>query len=165
MTQLREELALITAKTLEHYSERAADFWEGTREHDVKQNIQALLRHIRGGTPLRILDFGCGPGRDLAAFRSLGHEPIGLEGMAGDADSEDARAALPGLQHPLESHRVVLGHVRAHDRDHVGVREVLLEGRGAAATAAALPHGPPVRSSGPGSVCDSDLGFRGAVQR
>jgi SAM-dependent methyltransferase len=46
----------------------------------VKQNIEALLRHIRGAPPLRILDFGCGPGRDLAAFRALGHEPIGLEG-------------------------------------------------------------------------------------
>src|SRR5438105_6567805 len=80
MTRLREDLALITAKTLEHYNERAADFWEGTRDHDVKQNIEALLRHIRGAPPLRILDFGCGPGRDLAAFRALGHEPIGLEG-------------------------------------------------------------------------------------
>ena len=79
MTQLREELALITAKTLKHYNERAAEFWEGTRDHDVKQNVEALLRHIRGSPPLRILDFGCGPGRDLAAFRALGHEPIGLE--------------------------------------------------------------------------------------
>src|SRR3954468_9514201 len=76
----RQDLALITAKTLEHYNERAADFWEGTRDHDVKQNIEALLRHIRGAPPFGILDFGCGPGRDLAAFRSLAHEPIGLEG-------------------------------------------------------------------------------------
>src|SRR3981081_3817624 len=80
MTQLLDDLALITAKTLEHTNERAAEFWEGTRAHDVKQNIEALLRHIRGAPPLRILDFGCGPGRDLAAFRSLGHQPIGLEG-------------------------------------------------------------------------------------
>jgi SAM-dependent methyltransferase len=80
MTLLLEDLALITAKTLEHYNERAAEFWEGTRDHDVKQNIEALLRHIRGAPPLRILDLGCGPGRDLAAFRALGHEPIGLEG-------------------------------------------------------------------------------------
>jgi SAM-dependent methyltransferase len=80
MTQLLDDLAFITAKTLEHYNERAAEFWEGTRDHDVTQNIEALLRHIRGAPPLRILDFGCGPGRDLAAFRSLGHEPTGLEG-------------------------------------------------------------------------------------
>jgi SAM-dependent methyltransferase len=29
---------------------------------------------------LRILDFGCGPGRDLAWFRAQGHEAVGLDG-------------------------------------------------------------------------------------
>ena len=82
MTQPPEDLTLVSAKTLAHYSERAAAFWAGTRDHDVKQNIDALLRHIRGAPPFRILDFGCGPGRDLAAFRALGHEPIGLQGSA-----------------------------------------------------------------------------------
>lgn len=80
MSQQVENLAVITATTLRHYDERAEDFWEGTRDHDVQQNIEALLRHIRGAPPLQILDFGCGPGRDLAAFRTLGHEPTGLEG-------------------------------------------------------------------------------------
>jgi len=80
MTPQREDPALISAKTLEYYNECAAEFWAGTRDHDVKQNIEALLRHIRGGPSFRILDFGCGPGRDLAAFRALGHEPIGVEG-------------------------------------------------------------------------------------
>src|SRR5512141_793014 len=80
MAIMKPELASITAKTLAHYNERAAEFWQGTRGHDVTQNIEALLRHVRGAPPLRILDLGCGPGRDLAAFRSLGHEPIGLEG-------------------------------------------------------------------------------------
>jgi SAM-dependent methyltransferase len=78
----RENLSDITAKTLAHYNERAAEFWQGTRDHDVSQNIAALLRHIRATPPYRILDLGCGPGRDLAAFRALGHEPIGLEGSA-----------------------------------------------------------------------------------
>ncbi|HEY8356626.1 MAG TPA: class I SAM-dependent methyltransferase [Ramlibacter sp.] len=68
--------------TLAYYEQRAAQFWEGTRDHDVRQNMQALLRHARGAPPLRILDLGCGPGRDLAAFRALGHEPVGLDGSA-----------------------------------------------------------------------------------
>ncbi len=82
MARMLEDLALITARTVEHYNQRAVEYREGTRDHDVKQNIEALLRHIRGAPPLRILDFGCGPGRDLAAFRALGHEPIGLEGSS-----------------------------------------------------------------------------------
>jgi SAM-dependent methyltransferase len=75
-----EHLSGISAKTLAHYNERAAEFWEGTRDHDVKQNIEALLRHMGSAPPWRILDFGCGPGRDLAAFRALGHEAVGLDG-------------------------------------------------------------------------------------
>jgi SAM-dependent methyltransferase len=77
-----EDLAAFTAGTLQHYNERADEFWIGTRDHDVKQNVEALLRHIRAAPPLSILDFGCGPGRDLAAFRKMGHEPIGLEGSS-----------------------------------------------------------------------------------
>jgi len=72
----------ISGLTLKHYDKRAADFWEGTRGHDVSQNIAALLQYIEGLPPLTILDFGCGPGRDLKAFESLGHVAVGLEGSA-----------------------------------------------------------------------------------
>ena len=72
----------ITAQTLAHYQQRAEDFREGTRNHDVSQNIAALLRHIRGQAPFTILDFGCGPGRDLKAFTRLGHLAVGLDGAA-----------------------------------------------------------------------------------
>ena len=37
------ELEDIVSVTLQHYEERAADFWRGTREHDVSQNVAALL--------------------------------------------------------------------------------------------------------------------------
>lgn len=76
------ELAHITDVTLGHYDRRAELFRERTWDHDVSQNIAALLRHIEGTPPFKILDFGCGPGRDLIAFRRLGHEPTGLEGSA-----------------------------------------------------------------------------------
>jgi SAM-dependent methyltransferase len=46
----------------------------------VRQNVDALLRHIVGVPPFTILDFGCGPGRDLITFTRLGHHAIGLEG-------------------------------------------------------------------------------------
>lgn len=44
------------------------------------KTFQALLRHIEGKPPFTILDFGCGPGRDLKTFTSLGHTAIGLDG-------------------------------------------------------------------------------------
>ncbi|MGB7988954.1 MAG: methyltransferase domain-containing protein [Candidatus Methylophosphatis roskildensis] len=79
------DLAAISASTLGHYEQHAADYWAGTREHDVSQNIDALLRHIGGAPPFTVLDFGCGPGRDLRTFAALGHVAIGLEGAANAA--------------------------------------------------------------------------------
>ena len=74
------ELARISTLTLAHYQDCAEDFREGTRDHDVSQNVAALLAHIRAESPYRILDFGCGPGRDLRTFAALGHQPVGLDG-------------------------------------------------------------------------------------
>lgn len=76
------ELARISGQTLEHYAARAEDFWAGTRNHDVSQNTGALLEQIEATAPFVLLDFGCGPGRDLATFARLGHRAIGLEGAA-----------------------------------------------------------------------------------
>jgi SAM-dependent methyltransferase len=77
-----QDLKKISDLTLDHYDGRAEQFWQGTRDHDVTQNIAALLRWIEGEPPFTILDFGCGPGRDLKAFAELGHVAVGLEGAA-----------------------------------------------------------------------------------
>lgn len=69
-----------TQRTLDHYNLNAEDFFAGTRDHDVKQNMDALLQFIEGEAPFSILDFGCGPGRDLKAFSERGHFAVGLEG-------------------------------------------------------------------------------------
>ena len=76
---VREE---VSARTLGHYEQRAEAFWRGTRDHDVSQNIDALLSHIGGTPPFTILDLGCGPGRDLKTFADAGHVAVGLDGAA-----------------------------------------------------------------------------------
>jgi SAM-dependent methyltransferase len=92
MPSTPSDLAEISRATLEHYSQRAAAFWAGTRDHDVRQNITALLQAIEGLPPWAILDFGCGPGRDLKAFADLGHAPIGLDGAAPFAEMARAHS-------------------------------------------------------------------------
>ena len=77
-----QELNKISDLTLEHYNRNAEDFHAGTHDHDVSQNIAALLQYIEGEAPFTILDFGCGPGRDLKVFTELGHVAVGLEGAA-----------------------------------------------------------------------------------
>ena len=75
-----DTLDQITTQTLAHYDQNAEFFWQGTRGHDVSQNIAALLQYIEAAPPFELLDLGCGPGRDLKTFRELGHHPTGLEG-------------------------------------------------------------------------------------
>ena len=69
-------------RTLSHYERSAESFWQGTRDHDVSQNIEALVSAITAPPPFRVLDLGCGPGRDLRAFLARGHLPTGLDGCA-----------------------------------------------------------------------------------
>lgn len=91
------ELAEITARTLGHYDRNAESFWRGTRDHDVGQNIAALLAHIEGKPPFTILDFGCGPGRDLKAFTDLGHAAVGLDGSGRFVEMARAHAGCEVL--------------------------------------------------------------------
>lgn len=78
----KDRLHQLTELTLAHYERNADAFWSGTHDHDVSQNIDALLSHIEAPAPYVILDFGCGPGRDLKTFSALGHQAIGLDGSA-----------------------------------------------------------------------------------
>jgi SAM-dependent methyltransferase len=77
-----QDLEKVADLTLEHYNQRAEEFWKGTRDHDVSQNIATILQYIEGEPPFTVLDFGCGPGRDLKVFTELGHIAVGLEGAA-----------------------------------------------------------------------------------
>ena len=75
-----QELRRLSEITIGHYDNVADDYWYGTRNHDVSQNYEAFLEAIEGKPPFDILDLGCGPGRDLHYFNSLGHAVIGLDG-------------------------------------------------------------------------------------
>lgn len=82
MSESSTDLFGVTATTLAHYDALADSFRAGTQDHDVSQNIAALLRHIHVTPPFTVLDVGCGPGRDLKTFAALGHRTIGLDGSA-----------------------------------------------------------------------------------
>ena len=75
-----QELQRLSEITIGHYDRVADDYWYGTRNHDVSQNYEAFLEAIEGKPPFDILDLGCGPGRDLQYFNSVGHAVIGLDG-------------------------------------------------------------------------------------
>ena len=98
MTLSSEDLQHIAARTVAHYEQHAQNYWAGTRDHDVSQNIAALLKHIRTPPPFDLLDVGCGPGRDLRTFKSLGHRAVGLEGAPSAAALARAHSGCEVLE-------------------------------------------------------------------
>ena len=92
------DLEHIATRTLAHYEQRVQQFWEGTRDHDVSQNIAALLQYIEAPPPFELLDFGCGQGRDLKTFKALGHRATGVEGAAQFAAMARAYSGCEVLQ-------------------------------------------------------------------
>ena len=82
MTTDSDNIDDITRRTLDYYDGHAEQFFAGTIDHDVSQNIEALLGAIEAAPPFTILDLGCGPGRDLKTFSALGHRAIGVDGAA-----------------------------------------------------------------------------------
>src|SRR5262245_65351071 len=107
-----QDLEKIAHLTLEHYNQYAEEFWQGTRDHDVSQNIAALLQYIRNEPPFKILDFGCGPGRDLKTFAELGHIAIGLEGAEHLAVMARAHSGCEVWQQRSEEHTSELQSLR-----------------------------------------------------
>lgn len=92
------DLNEITCQTIAHYDEHALSFWEGTKDHDVSQNIAAFLGACQKDKVLDILDFGCGPGRDIQYFKSIGHRPVGLDGSAAFCQMAAELSDCPVLQ-------------------------------------------------------------------
>ena len=69
----------------------------------MRQNIDAFLSRITAPSPLTLLDFGCGPGRDLKTFHGLGHIAIGLDGAASLRGAVEADGEVPK---PVEGFQV-----------------------------------------------------------
>ena len=147
------ELDAHAARTIAHYDATSRSFREGTRDHDVSQNYAAFLRAIAGAPPFVLLDLGCGPGRDLAYFRSLGHVAVGLDASSSFASMARQATGCEVLHQsflhlalpPARFHGVFanasLFHVPAQELPRVleELRDTLVEG---GVLFSSNPHGP-----------------------
>ncbi|WP_410495530.1 class I SAM-dependent methyltransferase [Cellulosilyticum sp. ST5] len=65
-------------KTQDFYNQNATEFFEGTVAADMTQNYTLFLECLPKGA--KILDAGCGSGRDSLAFKKLGYEVTAIDG-------------------------------------------------------------------------------------
>ncbi|MBR2256468.1 MAG: methyltransferase domain-containing protein [Blautia sp.] len=64
--------------TIQYYEDHAKEFTANTIDADMEELRRRFLARLPEGA--RILDFGCGSGRDAKAFRDLAYEVTALDG-------------------------------------------------------------------------------------
>ena len=64
--------------TLDYYNKEAGIFFENTVSVDFSKIQEMFLKHIKPGG--RILDLGCGSGRDSRAFLERGYDVVPVDG-------------------------------------------------------------------------------------
>jgi SAM-dependent methyltransferase len=65
----------------DYYQAHSAEYHEQTAHIDPTSFLEPLAKHLQPGS--RILDVGCGSGRDLLWFKHRGFDPTGLERSPG----------------------------------------------------------------------------------
>ena len=64
--------------TLAYYNENAKKYFDKTINVDMRKQYEMFLKYIKDGG--KILDFGCGSGRDSLYFHNLGYEVYPIDG-------------------------------------------------------------------------------------
>lgn len=64
-------------KTIDYYNKHAEEFTASTFEVDMESLYQPFLVELQEGA--RILDVGCGPGRDTLAFKNKGYQVYAID--------------------------------------------------------------------------------------
>jgi SAM-dependent methyltransferase len=70
----------LSRTTIGHYDRHADDYLRFTLDHDIHENYAAFLSALGAAGGGRVLDLGCGIGRDLRYFRDAGYDAVGLDG-------------------------------------------------------------------------------------
>ena len=66
--------------TLQYYNQHAKAYVDSTRDVEFSQTQERFLQYLEPGA--RILDFGCGSGRDTKYFRNRGFQVEAVDGSA-----------------------------------------------------------------------------------
>ena len=64
--------------TLDYYNENAKKYFDNTINIDMSKQYELFLKYVRRKG--KILDFGCGSGRDSLYFKNLGYQVFPIDG-------------------------------------------------------------------------------------
>ncbi|PKO08031.1 MAG: SAM-dependent methyltransferase [Chloroflexi bacterium HGW-Chloroflexi-2] len=66
-----------TKETIEYYNKNSESYISSTLDLNLESLYKPFLEHLKPGA--KILDAGCGPGRDVKYFHGLGFEVVGID--------------------------------------------------------------------------------------
>ena len=84
------------AQTLDYYNQNSASFISGTINADMEETRRKFLKKLPANA--RILDLGCGSGRDTKAFLELGYDVDAADGSAELCRSASEYTGIPVKQ-------------------------------------------------------------------
>ena len=82
--------------TSDFYETHFLDYRNRTVDIDPSPFLSTLTRHLRNGA--KVLDIGCGSGRDLLWLKEHGYQPTGFERSSGLAEMAGQHSQCPVIQ-------------------------------------------------------------------
>ncbi|EMJ7623499.1 class I SAM-dependent methyltransferase [Enterobacter hormaechei] len=79
--------------TLHYYQNHAQDFFDGTVNVDMTPLYEAFTQHLPHGA--RVLDAGCGSGRDAKAFHEMGYQVDAFDASSAMVELARQHTGLP----------------------------------------------------------------------
>ena len=79
--------------TLHYYQNHAQDFFDGTVNVDMTPLYEAFTQHLPHGA--RVLDAGCGSGRDAKAFNEMGYQVDAFDASSAMVELAKQHTGLP----------------------------------------------------------------------
>ncbi len=87
-----------TIITIASYDKQAADFAARWFDLRLDRSLTAFGERLRRHPPARVLDLGCGPGRDVRFLSEMGFRALGLDRSAGMLGEARRRVEAPFVQ-------------------------------------------------------------------
>jgi SAM-dependent methyltransferase len=79
--------------TLKYYQDNAQTFFDGTVNVDMSSLYETFTRHLAPGA--RVLDAGCGSGRDAKAFMEMGYQVEAFDASSAMVEMAEEHTGLP----------------------------------------------------------------------
>ncbi|MEL2239874.1 class I SAM-dependent methyltransferase [Leclercia adecarboxylata] len=79
--------------TLKYYQDNAQTFFDGTVNVDMSSLYETFTRHLAPGA--RVLDAGCGSGRDAKAFKVMGYQVEAFDASSAMVELAREHTGLP----------------------------------------------------------------------